>query len=603
MQIRTLAPMLLSLALLQGACKKKETPAPPVTKEVVGPETPVPAPEGILVEGIVRAPDAILESMRTVSPLVPDKAGPLLANVMHIPAAAGSEIDGSKPLYLVVAKLGPETAFIVAAPIKDAAKVTDVLAKTPSLKRSDDAEGQLAIFESLSTPRNQVLAVRRSYLLAGASVATIKALAPYATRTMPTKPVPTEEVALTMPQAAIRGTIRDSLKAMLDASALQRKQMLEQAKTTGAPPGALDVVSDYQSKQTQRFVEWLADAGDGRVVLTTSGGAIALRAEVAVPNAESAFGKQVASWPLGGAVDALDVPPSSFIAFSSRTSETSRTEASRDVADMLASSFSADIGPKEKTLIEGFLATWDKARGEKTTGSLVYEGPTKVGLTLRLEAKDAPALSKMMGDALKSILAVKGVASGLKKQGIDAPKFTTEKVSGIDTTVMTIKLPRKPGEIPKPGEPDDADVVFGPSGSDVVVAAGVGARDILKEMIDAKTDPTKSFASSTSLAAQMKALGETTAGVGLVLPSRIIPMSSGATVTTTPPPNDPILIAIGKGTSGPYVSLALSKPAVDTLVRLLMKSMLTGGPGGGMGGGGMGGMPPGMMAPPKPQGF
>ncbi|MEO7095907.1 MAG: hypothetical protein ABI175_21785, partial [Polyangiales bacterium] len=330
MRIRTLGTVLLALALSQSqaGCKKKETPAPPVTKEVLVAETPVPAPEGILLEGIMKAPDTILASLRTVSPLVPDKAGPLLANVLHIPAAAGSEIDGTKPIFLVVAKQGPETVFIIAASVADPAKVVDVIAKMPTFKRSDDAEGGLTIFESTSTPRNQVLAIRRGFLLAGASVSSIKALAPYATRTMPTKALPPEEIAVTLPQAAIRTTIRDSLKALLDANAAKRKEMLAQAKTTGAPSGMLDVFGDYQSKQTERFVGWLADAGDARIALTTSAGAIALRAEVAVPSNESDFGKKVASWPLGNALDTLAVPATSFIAFSSRSSEESRTEAS-----------------------------------------------------------------------------------------------------------------------------------------------------------------------------------------------------------------------------------------------------------------------------------
>src|SRR5262245_22958634 len=67
-----------------AACKQKETPTPQPEKVAATPESPVPAPEGLAVEAIVRSPDAIVQSFRAIHPLLPDKAAPVLADLLHV---------------------------------------------------------------------------------------------------------------------------------------------------------------------------------------------------------------------------------------------------------------------------------------------------------------------------------------------------------------------------------------------------------------------------------------------------------------------------------------------------------------------------------------
>lgn len=575
----------LALVSLSGAltgCKKE---APPVPKqEAPAPEPPVPAPDGLVVEGVIRAPDAIFQSLHTITPLVPERAGPVLADVLHVSRETTEEVDGQKPAYLAVVRRNGETMVVFAVQLKDAQKVLGALQKQ-GLSRTEDTAQGLSIFEAspASTgPRTQVLGVRRNFLLAATNVATLKELAPFATRTLPTRATPKQDVALTIPQAAMRGPVREGFKAAIEAGTARRKELLAKSKLggatgpKGAPIGALDALGEYSSRQNERVVSWLNDAGDAHVTLSTVAGALSLKADLDVPDANSTLGKQVASWPVGEEVAALDVPANALIAFAGRSSDAARTEASHDLAEMLSTMWPEEIGAAEKTKIEGFLAAWDKARAETTTGGLLYEGPARLGIVARLGAKDPAQLSKLMKEAFTSLFAVKGVAAGLTKEGIGAPTFSAEKISGADAEVLSLKLPRKPNEKPKPGEPETAEIVWGPipGGTEVAFVAGVGSRDLFTEVLEAKGDKTLHVASP--IEAQIKALGSSLAGLAVVFPSRTVPIASGAPVTKVPDPVDPVVLAIGKGDKGPWLSLDVSKPAVELAGRFAMTSMLGG---------------------------
>jgi hypothetical protein len=270
----------------------------------------------------------------------------------------------------------------------------------------------------------------------------------------------------------------------------------------------------------------------------------------------------------------LDVPANALVAFSGRSSEAGRAEGSHDLAEMLATMWPEDIPAAEKTKVEAFLASWDKARGDTTSGALLYEGPARLAIAAKLAAKDPVLLAKLMKEALTSILGIKGVVAGLTKEGIGAPTFTTDKIAGADVQVMSIKLPRKAGEKPKPGEPETADVVFGPlpGGNEVAMVAGVGSKELFATVVEAKGE--KSLKSSPELEARVKALGPGLAGAAIVLPSRTVPLASGGQAVKATPPYDPIVVAIGKAEKGPWLSIDVAKPAMELAGRFLVSSML-----------------------------
>jgi hypothetical protein len=570
--------LLAAVALTVGfaGCKKKD--APPVPKVDLTPESAVPAPSGLMIEAVVRSPDAIVQSFRTITPLVPDRAAPLLADALHVSRETTDEVDGQKPAYFALVRRNGESGYVLALHVRDAGKVLVSLAKQ-GLARTEDPSQGLSIFEAGQTstgPRGQVLGVRRNFLIAASTVSTLRELAPFATRTLPTRPVPQEDVFVTVPQSAMRGEVRDALRSALEAAGERRKQ----AAATGSDAGiarsatAIDAIVEYATRSNERLVSWLGDAGDAHMTVVTRAGSVSIRGDIDVANAASPFGQQIESWPVGDASAALRVPAAALIAFVGRSSATARTEASRDLVDMLATTYPADVGEKEKAKLEEFLAAWDAARGDLTSGALLYEGPARIAIAARLSAKDPAALAKLTREAMASILAIKGVAQGLIKEGIGVPRFSTATLAGTHVDVLSLKLPQKPGEKPAPGEPETADIVFGvvPGSSDVALIAGVGSKDLFPMFIDTRIE--KTLQSFPALSQQVQALGSSLAGFALGLPNRTLPLASGAEVKTPAPPEDPVAIAIGKGPKGPFLSMDVSRNAVELAGRFAMSAML-----------------------------
>ncbi len=575
------AGLALGLALLASApaCKKKSPPTEQAPIDAEAQESPVPAPDGIVAEGVVKSLDAMLGSFRSISLLVPDKASALFADALHLPKDAAREIDGSKPVCFVVIRRADATSFALSVALADPAKATAALQAGP-FKRSDDAELGGTIFEGTSRPKSQVIAVRRRLLIASSSVEAVKALAPYVTRTMRQRPPAAEDVVVSVPQAAMRGPLLDAWKGALEGAVARRREALGRAKTSGTPGvggtpvSTVELLSEWLVRENARSLKWLADAGDARVALTTDKGAMKVRAEVAVPDRSSAFAKTLASWSTRDASSILELPPSSVAAFSMSVSPTDRASSSSDVVELLSAAYPKDLPKDAREKMLKFLASWDAARGDFTSGALVYEDLAHVGAVLRLSAADPKSASALLAEALAAVFSLKGVGDELAAADIAPPRFSKTAIAGVAVDVLTVPMPRRKTEPPKPDAPDAAEVVWGPApaGGEVLVAAGTGARDLFTHFVEETAD--KSLGASSELAAQVKSLGPGLAGALLVFPRRVLPLVKGTHMAAPPTPNDGVAFTVGRTQTGAFLTLDLAEPAVETLVRLSLLARL-----------------------------
>ncbi len=588
--VALLSGALGALAVLASApACKKPSPAVVETKpdaEVA--EAPVPAPDGIVAEGVIKSPDAMLASLRAISLLIPDKAGGLFADVLHVPKDAAREIDGTKPVCFVVIKRAEATSFALSVALKDPTKVAAAL-QAGAFKRTEDAELGASIFEGTSKPRSQIVAVRRNFLVASSSIESLRALAPYVTRTMPQRPPLADDVVVSVPQAAMRGPALELWKTALESAVQRRKDALARAKTSGtagaggAPVSAVELLSEWLVRQNQRSLKWLADAGDARLALTTDHGAIKLRVEVAVPDPASGFGKTIASWSTQDASSILKLPTSSIAAFALSESASDRATSSTDVLELLSAAYPKDLPKDARDKMQKFLAAWDAARGDFASGAIVFEDLAHVGAVLRLGAKDPKAAAAMLKEALAAVFALKGVSDELTAADIAAPSFSTATLAGLEVNVLSIPMPRKKTEPAKPGGPESADVVWAPApglggagvGGDVLVVIGTGARELFAHVVEGLGDKgDKSLGASSELATQVKALGPGLAGALVVFPGRVMPLVKGTHMAAPPPPNDGVAFTVGRTPSGAFLTLDLAKPAVETLARLAFMSSL-----------------------------
>ena len=102
------------------------------------------------------------------------------------------------------------------------------------------------------------------------------------------------------------------------------------------------------------------------------------------------------SWSLGEGTSLLDTPKSALLAFSSRSSISSRETSSKELVDLVSATFPNDLGEPEKKALAGFFSGWDKARGDRANGALLYGGPKQVGLVMRVLANNPGEVVKLL---------------------------------------------------------------------------------------------------------------------------------------------------------------------------------------------------------------
>jgi hypothetical protein len=584
---RTFVITAASFVLAAGAlgCRKPAPPAPvDASPAVAAPEAAVAAPTDLLVEGILKAPDALLGNLHAVNMLMPEKAGAAAGLLLHLPTVAAETIDGSQPAFFVVQKVGEASGFVIALPSKDPSAAQAALEKG-QFERSLDEPSSTMVFESKAVPKTQVLGVRRRWLLAASSREALLALGPYATRTLPLRPLPKDEVEVTIPASAIRGPVHESLAALVEQGNKQRSATLGAAKAghasapNGVPVGLMSLISDVFGRQNQRTIEGLKDVGDAKLTVRTADGGLHLHGELGAPVADGAFAKAIASWAVGDAKAVLELPAGAVVAVAGRSSASDRARTSTDLLDALAASFPDEIGAKEKLALGAFLAAWDKARSDDLAAALLYEGPDKIGVGARVGAADPVALAKLLRGGLETALALPDVANGLRKGVGELPRWKAEKIGALEATVLSVKMPRKPGEASKPGEPETAELVWAPAadGKSLLLTAGVGARALMQRMLE--LDATHALGADATLRARTEALGAENASTLLVVPSRVGGLANGAWVKELAPPSDAILLGFGRRAGAPWIDVDFSRASLDFLAQAAGAAVLGGARG------------------------
>ncbi len=590
-------PMFLAIIAPTGC---KERPDPPATIDA-GPaplpaEATVPAPDGLAVEGTIRSCDALLAAVRALSPLAPESARPLIADFIAVDAKTAMELLTSEPAHFAMTSQGKDTGFVLAIPIRDARATANAL-RGSGLVATDDAETGLTTFVAkgdvpAGRPKNQVIGLRRNFLLAASSETALRTLTPYLTRTMPTRALlkgADDLIAANVPQSAMRTSVKQYGAMMLALAKIQRKAAHDQvvamiaAGVKGSPAGLYDLIAEDFETVSGRELEWLSEAGDFTVRLSTSQGGLRLRADLAAPNPASPLAKHLAALSVSNARALLDLPASTVIGATIRSSVTERAESSRDIVQMVSALFGKELDDAAKSLMTKFFVAWDAARTDLSSVAIVYEGTETIGLVGALGATDGAELATLTRHAFDAVLGVSGVAAGLKKEGIGPIKIATETIASVPATVVTMPMPSAPKSDAggaatsattakkDASRADTAEIAFAPghasSGDELWFGAGVGGRALLARMVAARAG--KSLADAAPLATFTAGLGDTNAVAALLLPSRAVPALSGAAWSSPGPTEDAIALTFGRSATGAFLSLDLTRGGLTAVAAIL----------------------------------
>jgi hypothetical protein len=201
------------------ACHKDASrqPAPKV------PDSPVPAPDGLVADAVVRGPDGLWVALRdgVAGPLarLPQTAAGALAAVADLDVSIAGEIDGAAPAYAVLARPGAAFGWVVAMKVRDLphARTTLLEGKAPRFTGHETGGGYTVLAPATPAPAaGHVLALSPlGYVLVARSEADVVTLAPYATRTLPARPAPAHAVVVSATHAALVGPVHDQLVGAL----------------------------------------------------------------------------------------------------------------------------------------------------------------------------------------------------------------------------------------------------------------------------------------------------------------------------------------------------------------------------------------------------
>ena len=524
-----------------GGCSK------PVAQEVaavVEDLSPVPAPQGHLADLIVPAPDAVWTKARALvggpAAFFPQSFGALAATMLKLPVAVAVEIDGAVPVLGAALKNGAAPAqAAVGIHVKAGGRFLDQLTKGPDARftaRLDEASRIMVLTTKSDTPGavpQAAMGVLGNYLLVARQEAELLAAGPYIARTLPSRPVPKEDAAIEMPEAALSGPVLAEMQRAWTGtrSDLERLGAPALVPVAGTVDMLLGVLAD--SKQARLTLDLDATTVHTRFTMTPKPGG-------------GAASKALGEMAVGDAAPLLDLPASALLGMLWREPAAARAAAILKQAEALTKLLGPDAKAEDKEAILAALRAEDEARGDWVALGVSLD-PTGPNAMVRAPLVDAEKMSK----ALKQLVALgklPSVKAQLKASALDVSsgKTVIENLPGDVQRVRFEKIQPKDAKgkaasLPEAGIPGSIDLLYLVSTDTLVGAAGYDPKEALRSLTKGPAEG--SLGSNPAIKSALASLGADASFALVVDPLRILALRSGK---SAPPDSAPVVVAIGK---------------------------------------------------------
>ena len=547
-------PVLLGSGLGLGGCATK---APQEIAAVAEDLSPIPAPEGHLADLFVPAPDATWTKARALvggpAAFFPQSFGALAATLLKLPVAVAAEIDGAVPVIGASLKKAPAPAqAAIGIHVKAGGRFVDQLTKGPDarfLGKLDEASRITVLTTKSDTPGavpQVAMGVLGNYLLVALNAADLAAVGPYVVRTLAPRPVPKEDVAVEIPEAALSGPVLAEGRRSWETTRAGLDRI-------GAP------VLLTVAGTVEMLLDVLADSKQARITLDLSETAVHARMTMTPKPGGGAATKAIDEMAVGDLAPILDLPASALLGMLWREPAAVRAASIPRQAEALAARLGPDARPEDKEAILAALRAEDEARGDWVALGVSLEaiGPSAM---VRAPLLDEAKMSK----ALKQILALTRLASvkaQLKESALDVTtgKSVIENLPGDVQRVRFERVQAKDAKSaakdPKSplrdkskaeshavdGIPTSIDLLYLVSNNTLFGAAGYDPKEALRSLVKAPGDA--SFGSNAAIKAAVAALGADASFALVVDPLRILAVRAGK---SAPPDPAPVVVAIGK---------------------------------------------------------
>ncbi|MBX3221206.1 MAG: hypothetical protein KF795_11855 [Labilithrix sp.] len=370
------------------------------------------ADAGVVAEPPARAPDDLLADVYVSSPnpswtrlqrgvggavgILPATLPGVLVALTELDVAFVDEIDGTAPMFGVLAgdPASPSAAF--AMKLVDARRARRLLADGDvSRFTAKEANGMTLLLPHTkdAEARPFELAITQNgYLVVARDAADLERLAPYATRTLPSRPLPTESaVAVDVPKRALQAVLKPRVESLWgDGKSFLLTQDEQMRAARGRAPDFGDPAAIVAALDglLERRVAILGDLEKLRVSLEITEDAAVLTATLTPLGGGGPAERWVDGMKLGDAAPVLALPTVSALALSMRDGEGDRDEQGKELEKAIATS----LGPrlKDPGKLHEVIEALTKARDESLAVALGLDEPA--GLLVRAPVRDAAAV-------------------------------------------------------------------------------------------------------------------------------------------------------------------------------------------------------------------
>ena len=381
--------------LLVVACHKDASEQSGAASKV--PDTPVPAPEGLVADVVVRGPDALWGRLRqgVAGPLarLPQSIGGAFAAAGNLDLTLAGEVDGSAPAYAVVAHPGATFGWAAAMKVRDIEHARTALlgGKAPRFVGRTTGGGLTVLGSApggASTPGYLLALSPLGYLVVAGSEGDLVTLSPYATRTLPARPPSAHALLVSAPHGALSGAIHDELlyavadmhasASMLDA--MFRKQQPGKAPELGDPGQVIRALDEVARQK----VAVLADLDRAELSLDATDDEVDL--ELSLTPGTGVSAKSFAGLPTGAAAPMLSLSAETEAAVLFLDDPSSIRDTAKTIEEATASALKPKLSAKEAAALHDAMSRWTGARGPWLTAGVELEGGP--ALTIRTPTSD-----------------------------------------------------------------------------------------------------------------------------------------------------------------------------------------------------------------------
>lgn len=586
----------LALAAPIG-CGKDSSGGPPVPEVLA----PLPAPAGLVAEVFVPKPNVLWGKLREVAGgparLLPPTFSVMVSSMLNLPAGASELIDNDVPAVGAVSSDGTTELAVMALHVRDGGKVVAALTQAPDARflARPDAPSRVTLIEPKpgQTALAASIGVCGNYLLLGYAPDALLKLGPYATRTVATHAMPTEDAMLLSTNAALAGPVKQRIstwwsttkKQLEELDEAERKRHGGSAPTFGDPRAAVG----RADAAFQSLFMLMGDLAEARVTLVVDDAGGHVRTTLKPLSKDGPAQAELAAMVTGSAEPLLDLPEDVTLAVMTRDSVAIRTKSATDQLDATDKLFAGKLAEADKQKLSDLLGLWAKGRGDWLAAGASIQGDRRF-----LYARSAIADEAMIEKGVKTTLGLASVpafaeplkhwlgelklgspsalgdmpGSLVKVERVPPPREearpTREDRDPKETTGKKDKDKDKKKDAKK-REPERFEIAWSlEKGLGAFVAAS-SAKDAMRELGRAKD---AGLRGDPEVKKALEALGNEVSFALLVLPMRTV---AGLTIKKPlpqKPPAAPVLVSFGKTPQDGWFRLDAATAALREIAKV-----------------------------------